>query len=386
MSADPRPLAGITVVDLTRILAGPYCTLVLANLGARVVKVEQPRIGDFARGIGPFVGGKSLYFAALNYDKESIALDLKSVDDRSIFDELLGAADVVVENFRPGTMERLGYGWDAMHARWPRLVYGAASGFGQTGPLRNRRAYDMVVQAMGGILSLTGPPGGPPARVGISIGDIAAGLFLAVGIQAALVKRAETGQGTFVDVAMLDCQLAILENALTAHLVTGAVPGPLGTRHPNIAPFQVFEAGDGERLVICAGHDDVFERVCAVLGAPALAQDARFLTTDSRRVHVDDLDRELTALLRARSAGDWLDLLEKAGVPCSPVNTVADTARMPQVAARHMIVDIDDPKIGRLGVAGNPIKMSDVPEREGRRPPPELDADRAAILARLRRR
>ena len=384
--ADPRPLAGITVVDLTRILAGPYCTLVLANLGARVIKVEQPRIGDFARGIGPFVGGKSLYFAALNYDKESIALDLKSPDDRAIFDELLDTADVLVENFRPGTMERLGYGWDAVHARWPRLVYGAASGFGQTGPLRARRAYDMVVQAMGGILSLTGPRGGPPARVGISIGDIAAGLFLTVGIQAALVKRAQTGEGTFVDVAMLDCQLAILENALTAHLVTGVVPEPLGTRHPNIAPFQVFEAGDGERLVICAGHDDVFERVCAVLGAPAMAQDPRFLTTDSRRVHVDDLDRELTALLRARSAGEWLDLLEKAGVPCAPVNTVADAAHMPQVAARHMIVDIADPKIGTLGVAGNPIKMSGVPERETRRPPPELDADRAAILARLRRR
>ena len=385
-AADPRPLAGITVVDLTRILAGPYCTLVLANLGARVIKVEQPGPGDFARGIGPFVNGKSLYFAALNYDKESIALDLKRDDDRAVFDDLLAAADVLVENFRPGTMERLGYGWDAVHARWPRLVYGAASGFGQTGPLRTRRAYDMVVQAMGGILSLTGPRGGPPARVGISIGDIAAGLFLAVGIQAALVKRGQTGQGAFVDVAMLDCQLAILENALTAYLVTGVVPGPLGTRHPNIAPFQVFEAGDGERLVICAGHDDVFEKVCAVLGAPALAQDPRFLTTDSRRVHVDDLDRELTALLRARSAGEWLDLLERAGVPCAPVNTVADAAHMPQVAARHMIVDIADPKIGTLGVAGNPIKMSGVPERETRRPPPELDGDRAAILARLRRR
>jgi CoA:oxalate CoA-transferase len=383
-ASDPRPLAGMTVVDLTRILAGPYCTLVLANLGARVIKVEQPGIGDFARGIGPFVGGKSLYFAALNYDKESIALDLKRAEDRAVFDELLGAADVLVENFRPGSMERLGYGWEAVHARWPRLVYGAASGFGHTGPLRLRRAYDMVVQAMGGILSLTGPRGGPPARVGISIGDIAAGLFLTVGIQAALVKRAETGHGSFVDVAMLDCQLAILENALTAHLVTGVVPGPLGTRHPNIAPFQVFEAGDGGRLVICAGHDDVFQRVCAVLGAPALAEDARFLTTDSRRVHVDALEAELTALLAARPADEWLRLLVDAGVPCAPVNTVADAVRMPQIAARHMIVNIQDAKIGTLGVAGNPIKMSDVPERESRRPPPELDADRASILRSLR--
>ena len=383
--ADPRPLAGITVVDLTRILAGPYCTLVLANLGARVIKVEQPGFGDFARGIGPFVGGKSLYFAALNYDKESIALDLKREADRALFDELLGAADVLVENFRPGAMARLGYAWDTVHARWPRLVYGAASGFGQTGPLRTRPAYDMVVQAMGGVLSLTGPRGGPPARVGISIGDIAAGLFLAVGIQSALVKRAHTGEGSHVDVAMLDCQLAILENALTAHLATGVVPGPLGTRHPNIAPFQVFEAGDGERLVICAGHDDVFERVCAALGAPGLAADPRFRTTDSRRMHVDALESELVTLLRARSAAEWLRILGEANVPCAPVNTVADAVRMPQVAARHMVVEIDDPKIGRLGVAGNPIKMSGVPERESRRPPPDLDADRAAILARLRR-
>jgi len=386
MSApDPRPLAGITVVDLTRILAGPYCTLVLANLGARVIKVEQPGFGDFARGIGPFVGGKSLYFAALNYDKESIALDLKREADRALFDELLGAADVLVENFRPGAMARLGYAWDTVHARWPRLVYGAASGFGQTGPLRTRPAYDMVVQAMGGVLSLTGPRGGPPARVGISIGDIAAGLFLAVGIQSALVKRARTGEGSHVDVAMLDCQLAILENALTAHLATGVVPGPLGTRHPNIAPFQVFEAGDGQRLVICAGHDDVFERVCAALGAPRLAADPRFRTTDSRRTHVDALETELVTLLRARSAAEWLRILGEANVPCAPVNTVADAVRMPQVAARHMVVEIDDPKIGRLGVAGNPIKMSGVPERESRRPPPELDGDRATILARLRR-
>jgi CoA:oxalate CoA-transferase len=384
-ASDPRPLAGVTVVDLTRILAGPYCTLVLANLGARVIKVEQPGFGDFARGIGPFVGGKSLYFAALNYDKESIALDLKREADRVVFDELLGTADVLVENFRPGAMARLGYAWDTVHARWPRLVYGAASGFGQTGPLRARPAYDMVVQAMGGVLSLTGPRGGPPARVGISIGDIAAGLFLAVGIQSALVKRARTGEGSLVDVAMLDCQLAILENALTTHLATGVVPGPLGTRHPNIAPFQVFEAGDGERLVICAGHDDVFERVCAALGAPGLAADPRFRTTDSRRVHVDALETELETLLRTRSAAEWLRILGEANVPCAPVNTVADAVRMPQVAARHMVVEIDDPKIGRLGVAGNPIKMSGVPERESRRPPPDLDADRAAILARLRR-
>src|SRR5579875_3427275 len=276
---DPRPLAGVVVVDLTRVLAGPYCTLVLANLGARVIKVERPPAGDEARGIGPFVGGTSLYFAALNHGKESIALDLRAPDDRAIFERLLAAGDVLVENFRPGVLERLGYGWPALHARWPRLVYAATSGFGQTGPLRDRPAFDLVVQAMGGILSLTGYPDGPPARVGVSIGDLAAGLFTTIGILAALGKRRETGRGTMVDVAMLDCQLAILENALTTHLATGAVPGRLGTRHPNIAPFQAFTAGDGALLVICAGHDAHFAALCEAIGRPELSVFAHSATT-----------------------------------------------------------------------------------------------------------
>ena len=383
--SDPRPLAGVTVVDLTRVLAGPYCTLVLANLGARVIKVERPPDGDDARGIGPFVGGKSLYFAALNHGKESIALDLRDAEERAIFDQLLGAADVLVENFRPGVLARLGYGWDALHARWPRLVLATASGFGQTGPLRERPAFDMVAQAMGGIMSLTGYPDGPPARVGVSIGDIAAGLFLAIGVLAALHARRDSGEGTMIDVAMLDCQLAILENALTTYLVTGALPGRLGTRHPNIAPFQAFEAADGRQVVICAGHDPQFSKLCEALGRPELIGDPRFDTPDARRRHVDQLEIELAAALRSRTAADWLERLEHAGVPCAPVNTVADAVRDPQVAARNMVVEIPDPAIGRLAVAGNPIKLAGVPEPDARRPPPDLDADRSAILAWLRR-
>ena len=381
--ADPRPLAGIVVVDLTRILAGPYCTLVLGNLGARVIKVERPDGGDDARAIGPLVNGKSLYFASLNHGKESIALDLKQDGDRGVFEQLLDAADVVVENFRPGTMERLGYGWDTLHPRWPRLVYGAASGFGHTGPLRERPAFDMVVQAMGGILSLTGHPGQPPARVGVSIGDIAAGLFLAVGINAALFRRTQTGEGTKVDVGMLDCQLAILENALTTHMATGEVPGPQGTRHPNIAPFQAFTAGDGRPLVICAGHDQQFAKLCGVLARPELGRDPRFASLDLRRTNADTLTAEVEAALRARPAAEWLALLEREGVPCAPVNNVAEAVRNPQVAARSMVVEISDPVIGSLWVAGNPIKLAGVPEPAARRAPPELDADRAAILAWL---
>jgi CoA:oxalate CoA-transferase len=382
-SADPRPLAGVTVVDLTRVLAGPYCTLVLANLGARVVKVERPGTGDDARSIGPFVNGKSLYFSALNHGKESIALDLHDPADRTTFEELLGAADVLVENFRPGTMERLGYGWDTVHARWPGLVYAAASGFGHTGPLRERPAFDMVVQAMGGLMSLTGHPDGPPARVGVSIGDIVAGLFLTIGIHAALLKRVATGTGTMIDVAMLDCQLAILENALTSHLVTGVVPGPLGTRHPNIAPFQAFEAADGRRIVVCAGHDKQFAAFVAVIGRPDLAADPRFATPELRRVNVEPLVAEAERELRRRPAAAWLEALEVAGVPCGPVNGVAEAVRNPQVGPRNMILEIADPAIGRLFVAGNPVKLSDVPEPTTHRAPPELDADRDAILGWL---
>jgi CoA:oxalate CoA-transferase len=382
-ASDPRPLAGMVVIDLTRVLAGPYCTLVLSNLGARVIKVERPPDGDEARGIGPFVGGKSLYFSALNHGKESIALDLKLAGDRAVFERLLGAADVLVENYRPGVLDRLGYGWQVLRERWPRLIYAAASGFGHTGPLRERPAFDMVAQAMGGIMSLTGYPDGPPARVGVSIGDIAAGLFLAAGVSAALVRRHRSGAGAMVDVAMLDCQLAILENALTTHLVTGEQPGRLGTRHPNIAPFQAFEAGDGRLLVLCAGHDTQFAALCEVIGRPALARDDRFASPDARRRHVDRLQQLLAPVLRERPAAEWLERFERAGIPCGPVNSVADAVRSPQVAARHMVVDIPDAAIGRLAVAGNPIKLDGVPDPETRRAPPELDADRAAILAWL---
>jgi CoA:oxalate CoA-transferase len=238
------PLSGVTVLDLTRVLAGPFCTLLLGDLGARVIKVESPS-GDDSRHIGPFVKGKSAYFMSLNRGKESVVLDLREPAGRDMFENLLARADVLVENFRPGTMERLGYGFESLHARFPRLIYAAASGFGHTGPQADRPAYDMVVQAMGGIMSLTGHPGGPPTRVGTSIGDIAAGLFTAVGIASALFHRTQSGTGAKIDVAMLDCQVAILENAIARYFATGEVPGPLGARHPSITPFPAIHARDG---------------------------------------------------------------------------------------------------------------------------------------------
>ena len=291
------PLSGVTVLDLTRVLAGPFCTLVLADLGARIIKVEAPGCGDDSRHYGPFVNHKSAYFMSLNRGKESIALDLKAPEGRSVFERLLEQADVLVENFRPGTLERLGYGWETLHPRYPRLIYAAVSGFGQTGPYAGRPAYDIIVQAMGGVMGLTGHPGSAPTRVGTSIGDIAAGLYLAVGINAALYSRERSGEGLMIDVAMLDSQVAILENAIARYAATGSVPGPLGARHPSITPFDAFAALDGY-LVIAAGNDLLFSRLCATLGRPDLAQNPLFSTNTLRTEHQAQLKAELESILR----------------------------------------------------------------------------------------
>lgn len=373
------PLAGITVVDLTRVLAGPYCTMVLCDLGARVIKVEAPG-GDDARQFGPFVDGESAYFASLNRGKESIALDLKAEADRAVFEKLLAKADVVVENFRPGAMERLGYGWDSLHARFPKLIYAAASGFGHSGPYSQRPAYDLVVQAMGGIMSLTGEPGRTPARVGTSVGDITAGMFTAIGINAALFHRSQTGQGMKIDVSMLDGQVAILENALARYFATGQVPGPMGTRHPSITPFEAFASADGY-IVVAAGNDGLFARLCQTIGCEGLPKDPRFDTNPHRTTNVDALKVELEKALTKRPTAEWLDVLEAAGIPCGPINSVDKVVADPQVAARTMVVSAEGASGTRLRMAGNPIKMSAFADSAERPRVPKLDGDRQHILA-----
>lgn len=375
------PLNGVTVIDLTRVLAGPYCTMVLADLGARVIKVERPGTGDDSRAFGPFVEGKSAYFMSINRGKESIALDLKADSDRQLFESLLEGADVLVENFRAGAMERLGYGWEALHPRFPRLVYAACSGFGHTGPYAGRPAYDLVVQAMGGIMSLTGHPGGPPTRVGSSIGDIVAGLFTAIGIGGALYRRAISGAGMKVDVSMLDCQVAILENALARYFASGEVPGPLGARHPSITPFQSYATADGH-MVVAAGNDALFARLCAALDRPALADDPRFADNAARNANVDALQTALEARLKIRPTAHWLSVLEGAGVPCAPINTVEDVVADRHLAARNMIVEAADAVAGRVRMAGNPIKLSPYRDPPERPPAPALDGHRRAILGR----
>jgi CoA:oxalate CoA-transferase len=375
-------LHGITVVDLTRVLAGPFATMILRDLGARVIKVERPGTGDDARHIGPFLGDRSAYFTSLNCDKESIALDLDDTADREILERLLARSDVVVENFRPGTMDKLGFGWDALHARHPSLIYAAVSGFGRTGPYAQRPAYDMVVQGMGGVMSITGEAGGLPTRVGASIGDITAGLFLVAGVNAALYHRTVTGEGMLVDVGMLDCQVAILENAVARYTALGEVPGPIGARHPSITPFAALRTADGE-VIVAAGNDKLFGQLCDVVGRRELARDSRFVTNALRCSNVDALHEELERALAVRTTAEWLDALGVAGIPCGPLNDVEAVVHDPHVLARHMIVDVDDARVQPLRVAGNPIKCSGVADLTVRGPAPELDADRAGLLAEL---
>jgi len=374
------PLDNLIVLDLTRVLAGPYATMVLADLGARVIKIEVPETGDDARHFGPFVAGKSTYFMSLNRGKESIALDLKEPDDRTVFEQLVAKADILVENYRPGTMDKLGFGWSRLQELNPRLVYAAVSGFGHTGPYRARAAYDMVVQGMGGIMSVTGYPGSGPTRVGTSIGDITAGLFGLAGILSAVIDRGRTGKGAFVDVGMLDCQVAILENAISRYLGEGKVPEPLGARHPSITPFEAFSTSDGH-IIIAAGNQALFEKLCAALGRPELARDADFSSNDARTRNHERLKLEIEAALAAHTTSEWLALIDQAGVPCGPINNVAEVVADPHVAARHMIVSTNDPVAGEVRMAGNPIKMSGYADPTERRCAPELDADRKQILA-----
>jgi CoA:oxalate CoA-transferase len=373
------PLAGITILDMTHVLAGPYCTMTLADLGADVIKVEQPGTGDDTRAFPPFKNGKSAYFATINHGKKSIALDLKGADDRAIFERLVARADVLVENYRPGVMERLGYGWDAIHEAFPQVRYGAGRGVGHTGPDAKRPAYDMVVQARGGVMSITGEKDRDPVRVGASIGDIVAGMFLAQGILAALFDRDRLGKGRKIDVSMLDSQLALLEHAVAMTSVNGVAPGPSGARHPSITPFETFHAADG-LFVIAAGNDRLFEKLCVAMELP-LADDPRFATNPARCENARLLKRLIEAVTLGDTRSFWITKLTAAGIPTGPIQNVSEVLKDPQIQARNMVVDVLD-KNGRAAytAAGNPIKMTDNPDPSTRRPAPDLDGNRGEIL------
>ena len=373
------PLKNLLVVDLTRVLVGPYCTMILSDLGARVIKVEAPENGDDSRKFGPFVKDYSAYFMSLNRGKESIALNLKNEDDKKIFDKILSKADILVENFKPGTLKKWGYGWEEVNKKYPKLIYASASGFGQTGPLKELPAYDMVVQGMGGLMSVTGQPNSEPTRVGTSIGDITAGLFTAIGINAALYDRQKTGKGMFIDVSMLDCQIAILENAIARYLSKNEIPEPMGSRHPSIAPFEAFKTKDSY-IIIAAGNDKLFEKLCNVLKIPEINQDEKFNSNSARAKNIDELKIILEKKLSTRSTTEWVNVMEKERIPCGPIYNIKEAVENPQVEARNMIVKAYHKVIGDFKLAGNPIKMSTYEDPNKRGDIPDLDEHREKIL------
>ena len=378
----PGALDGVTVLDLTRVLSGPYCTMMLADMGARVVKVEQPGKGDDTRAWGPpFQAGESAYFLSVNRNKESLTLNLKHPDGRRVLDALLERADVLVENFRPGTLERMGLGYADVSRRRPGLVYCSISGFGQTGPRRREPGYDAVLQGEGGLMSITGEQDGPAYRLGVAIADIVSGMFSAYGVAAALLARHRTGRGQLVDVGMLDAVAAVLTYQAGIYFATGAAPGRLGNRHPTITPYESLAAADGE-LVVAVGNDQLWRTFCGVLGADDLADDPRFRTNKDRVAARETLRPMLVERLRARPAAEWLADLKAAGVPCGGVRDLEQVFTDPQVLERAMVVALDHPIAGAIRQLGVPVKLDGTPGAV-RTPPPTLGQHTAAILGEL---
>jgi crotonobetainyl-CoA:carnitine CoA-transferase CaiB-like acyl-CoA transferase len=371
------PLDGVTVLDLTRVLSGPYCTMMLADMGARVIKIEQPGHGDDTRGWGPpFIEGESAYFLSINRNKESVTLDFKTPGGRAVLDRLIAKSDVLVENFRPGTLARVGLDHASLAARHRRLVYCSISGFGQTGPRRQEAGYDAVIQAEGGLMSITGAPDGPPYRLGVAIGDIVTGAFAAQGVVLALLARERTGQGQLVDIAMLDSVAALLTYQAGTYFATGSAPGRIGNRHPTIVPYETFAASDGE-FVIAVGNDDLWRRFCTVAGLDG--DDQRFATNRLRVTRYAELRPILTERLRTGTRQSWIERLTAAGVPCGSVRNLAEVFSDPQLSAREMIARVEHPTVGALQLLGIPIKLSDTPGAV-RTAPPTLGQHTASVL------
>lgn len=376
------PLDGLLVVDLTRALAGPYCTLMLGDYGARVIKVEVPGTGDDTRGWGPpFVGGESAYFLGINRNKESLTLNLKHPQAQAVLWRLIERADVLVENFRPGIMERLGFAYPAVRAANPRLVYCAISGFGQDGPYRERTAYDLILQGMGGLMGITGEEGGPPVKVGVAVTDIAAGMFAAFGVLAALRVRDRTGGGQMVDVSMLDGQVAWMTYQAGHYFATGENPRRLGSAHPSIVPYQAFRTRDGY-VNVAVGSEAIWSRFVVTVGAPELADDPRFRTNPDRVAHREALIALLEPIFVSRTTADWVEAFETSGVPSGPIYLMSDLFGDAQVRHRAMMVETEHPRAGRIRQTGVPIKFSDTPGRIAS-PPPLLGQHTEGILREL---
>ena len=374
------PLAGIRVADFSRVLAGPLATMVLADLGADVVKIERPGAGDDTRGWGPpFVGDDAAYFLSLNRNKRSVALDLASGEGALAARRLALASDVVIENFRPGLMAHFGLGFEGLSAERPELVYCSLTAFGEEGGSASRPGYDIIVQALSGLMSITGHPGGEPTKVGVALLDVVCGLYTANAIQAALIRRGETGRGGRVSVSLFDASVAAMVNQAANHLLGGLVPGPLGNQHPNIVPYQLFEAAD-RPFILAAGNDRLFERTCEVLGRPELAADERFATNEARVRNRESLIPLLSEAFATRTAAEWLEALESAAVPCAPVRAMDEVFAASEGAAT--VQEIQDPVRGLLRLVASPIRI-DGARAPIRRPPPRLGEHTDEVLGEL---
>jgi formyl-CoA transferase/CoA:oxalate CoA-transferase len=378
----PGSLSGVTVIDFTRVLSGPYCTMVLADHGARIVKLEHPVRGDDTRHWGPpFLGHESAYFLSINRNKESVTLDFKRPEGQHILEALLATADVVVENFRPGTLDALGFGAADVLARHPRIVYCSISGYGQTGPRREEPGYDAVMQAEGGLMSITGEADGPPLRLGVAITDIVSGLFAAQGVMSALIAREKTGRGQQVDIGMLDSTAALLTYQAGNYFATGQVPGRMGNRHPTIVPYESFHAADGD-FVIAGGNDEIWRRLCRVIGRPDLAEDPRYRTNAERAPRHAEVKAELERALQTRTRDEWVRELTTAGVPCGSVREISEVLADPQIVAREMVQEVAHSTLGTARVISSPVKMSDTPTSV-RTAPPTLGQHTTSVLREL---
>lgn len=375
-------LSDLLVLDLSRILAGPYCSMMLGDLGATVIKVERPGTGDGSRQWGPpWAGEESAYFISVNRNKESLAVDLEQAEGREIVRALASKADVLIENFKVGTMGRWGLDYEDLGDTNPGLVYCSITGYGQTGPYRDRPGYDFMIQAQGGVMSITGPVEGPPSKVGVAIVDISAGMYAAAAILGALHERARSGQGQHIDIALLDSQIAWLANVASNYLVAGEPPGRFGNAHPNIVPYETFQASDGW-FALAVGNDRQFRRLCAVVGRPELGEDPRYATNAGRVQHREKLVASLQEAFRGRSIQEWLAELLQAGIPSAPINTIDKVLTDPQAVHREMVVEMQHPQAGALRLAGSPLKLSRTPVVY-RQAPPSLGQHSEEILKRL---
>jgi CoA:oxalate CoA-transferase len=356
------PLEGIRVLDLSRILSGPYCTMTLSDMGAEVIKVERPEVGDRSRGIGPFMGNQSSYFMSINRGKKSVTIDIFNPDGRSIITELIRQSDILVENFVPGIMRRLDLHYEAVQQINPSIIYASITGFGQDGPYGQKPAMDIVVQAMGGMMSITGAPDGPPVRSGSSMGDITAGLFTAIAILGALEARHKSGNGQKIDISMLDCQLAIQENAITRYLHTGEIPGPLGSRHSSATPFQAFKTKNGWIVVAMIGGEiDRWGLFCNAIDHPDLIEDPRFAENWIRTQNYSQLEPIFNEALKRKTSEEWLSEFESLGIVCGPVNNISQVVEDPQVRHRQMITKVNHTSLGKIDAINTPLRFSETP-------------------------